>query len=90
VTAAVKFSTCSVRTSKEVGDTVTDTTLGLELPHPDISSASPAAAANMIFLAVQHFMDLLPLISPRELSHGLSAPLDLRNSLSCRRFRTCG
>jgi hypothetical protein len=52
----------------ELGATVTLTTFALELPHPEIASAAPAAhTVNIAFLVVRQLMDDIPLMnSPRE------------------------
>jgi hypothetical protein len=56
-----------------VGVTDTVTTFALELPHPDITIAAPAAhTARIEFLAVRQLMDEISLIdSPPKLSAGL-------------------
>jgi hypothetical protein len=60
-TAAVKFATCPATTGTALGVTVTVTTLALELPHPEITSAAPAAhTANIAFLVVRQLMDESP------------------------------
>ena len=72
-TAAVKFATCPATTVTAPGDTDTVTTFALELPHPDITIAAPAAPIGKIeFLAIRQLMDEISLVkSPRKLSAGL-------------------
>jgi hypothetical protein len=71
-TAAVKFSTCPATTVTALGVTDTVTTFALELPHPDITIAAPAAhIAKIEFLAIRQLMGEIPLVnSPRKLSAG--------------------
>jgi hypothetical protein len=68
-TVAVKVCTCPAITTADVGVTVTVTTFALELPHPDITTAAPAAQIPKIaFIAVRQLMDEFSLMnSPREL-----------------------
>jgi hypothetical protein len=75
-TVAVKVATCPASTVNAVGDTVTVTTLALELPQPDITSAAPAAhTAKIEFLAIRQLMDEISLVnSPREFRAGPPRP----------------
>ena len=72
-TLAVKFATCPATTGTAAGVTDTVTTFALELPHPDITIAAPAAhIAKIEFLAIRQLMDEIPLVkSPRKFSAGL-------------------
>jgi hypothetical protein len=72
-TVAVKFATCPATTGTVAGVTDTVTTFALELPHPDITIAAPAAPiAKIEFLAIRQLMDEISLVkSPRKLSAGL-------------------
>jgi hypothetical protein len=71
-TVAVKFVTCPATTVIALGVTDTVTTFAVELPHPDITIAAPAAhTARIKFLAIRQLMDEISLInSPRKLSAG--------------------
>jgi hypothetical protein len=55
------------------GVTETVTTFALELPHPDITIAAPAAhAAKIAFLVIRQVMDEISLVnSPRKFPAGL-------------------
>jgi hypothetical protein len=72
-TLAVKFSTCPATTVTAVGVTDTVTTFALELPHPDITIAAPAAhIAKIEFLAIRQLMGEISLVnSPRTIPAGL-------------------
>lgn len=75
----------------DVGDIVTDTTLALELPHPEISSANATAAANKLFLAVHHFMYLFPFMDSSQELPTEFLPHSISETLFSRRVsRTCG
>ena len=71
-TVAVKFATCPATTVTALGVTDTVTTFALELPHPDIAIAAPAAhIAKIEFLAIRQLMGEISLVnSPRKLSAG--------------------
>jgi hypothetical protein len=71
-TVAVKFSTCPATTVTAVGVTDTVTTFALELPHPDITIAAPAAhIARIEFLVIRQLMDEISFInSPRNFPAG--------------------
>jgi hypothetical protein len=71
-TVAVKVCTCPAITVTALGDTETVTTFTLELPHPDIAIAAPAAhTAKIEFLAIRQLMNEISLInSPRKLPAG--------------------
>jgi hypothetical protein len=72
-TVAVKFCTCPATTVIAVGVTDTVTTFALELPHPDITIAAPAAhTAKIEFLAIRQLMDeISPVKSPRKFAAGI-------------------
>jgi hypothetical protein len=86
-TVAVKVCTCPAITVTWPGTTDTVTTFALELPHPDIASAAPAAhIANIEFLAIRQLMDEISLMnSPRKVSAG-PAKLSRFLKLVSRRF----
>jgi hypothetical protein len=91
-TVAVNVCTCPAITVTALGVTDTVTTFALELPHPDIASAPPAAhTANIAFLAIRQLMDEISLMnSPHKFPAGfpkLSRFLKLR---SRRSIRMCG
>jgi hypothetical protein len=61
LTTAVNVCTCPAITVTVLGVAVTVTTFALELPHPEIASAAPAAhTANIAFLVVRQLMDKSP------------------------------
>src|SRR5258707_49424 len=69
---SVKFATCLATAGTSPAVTETVTTFALELPHPDITIAAPAAPiAKIEFLAIRQLMDEISLVkSPRKLSAG--------------------
>jgi hypothetical protein len=72
-TVAVKVCTCPAITLIALGVTETVTTFALELPHPDITIAAPAAhPAKIAFLVIRQLMDEISLVnSPRKFPAGL-------------------
>jgi hypothetical protein len=91
-TAAVKFATCPATTVSALGVTDTVTTFALELPHPDITIAAPAAhIAKIEFLAIRQLMDEISLMnSPRKSPAGFPKLFRFLKLTSHRSTRTCG
>ena len=60
----MKFCTCPATTVTALGVTDTVTTFALELPHPDITIAAPAAhIAKIEFLAIRQLMGEISLVN---------------------------